>query len=252
MAPHGSQPPPPGGFGYPPAEGQVPVAPFQQPGYVPRPPPPSAFSIMRKVRLILVLVFGVPCLILVVAVIVNMELAERRDYVIFDNVGATPLTVVVDDKPVATIAAKTERVHSKLVELDQGRHAVRVESDGKPIDQLAIDVPARGRFAKGMRAVVPIGGRMRYAMVSAVYVAPGEKVDEKETFEPLEPGQEGRVVTMPTTVSRIYLDDVDKPFSRTESIPKGSKFVRITHVCRITKSKTGTWQIGCPGAPQLD
>ena len=53
--------------------------------------------------------------------------------------------------------------------------------------------------------------------------------------------------------SRIYLDDVDKPFSRTESIPKGSKFVRITHVCRITKSKSsGGWQIGCPGAPQLD
>ncbi len=252
MAPHGSQPPPPGGFGYPPAQGQVPVAPFQQPGYVARPPPPSALSILRKVRLILILVFGVPCLILVVAVIVNMELAERRDYVLFDNVASGPLTVFVDDKPVATLAGKSERSHSKLVELAEGRHAVRVEGDGKAVDQLSIDVPARGRFDKGMRAVAPVGGRMRYAMVSAVYVAPGEKVDEKETFEPLTPEQDGRVVKMPTTVARIYFDDVDKSFSRTESIPKGSKFVRITHVCRITKSSSGGWRSGCPGSPSFE
>ncbi|MBL8608926.1 MAG: hypothetical protein JNL38_16490 [Myxococcales bacterium] len=198
----------------------------------------------------LTLVFGLPCLALVAYVIIRMELAERRDYVIFDNATAGPVVVHVDGHQVATLGTSAAE-RSRLVELEPGAHAVRVEGSGasggavQPLEESAITVPARGRFEKGMRAIYPVG-RARYALVTAVYVASGEDVPDKDSRRPLEP--QGKLVVLPKEVSRIYLDAIDKPFSRTESIPKGSKSVSITHVCRVRSARS----VGCPGAPEVE
>jgi len=200
---------------------------------------------------VLTLVVGLPCLALVGFVIIRMELAERRDYVIFDNATAGPVVVNVDEHQVATLGTSAAE-RSRLVELEPGAHVVRVEgargaTDGasQTIEETSITVPARGRFEKGLRAIYPVG-RARYALVTAVYVASGEDVPDKDSRRPLEP--QGKLVVLPKEVSRIYLDAIDKPFSRTESIPKGSKSVSITHVCRLR----GARSVGCPGAPALE
>lgn len=198
-------------------------------------------------RLVLTLVLGLPCLAIVVFVIVRMELAERRDYVIFDNATGAPVAVSVDGKEVAALGA-TPDGRARLVELEPGTHAVRVAgppaTDGasQTIEESSITVPARGRFEKGMRAIYPVG-RARYALVTAVYVASGEDVPDRDSLTPLAPS--GKLVVLPKDVSRIYLDAIDKPFSKTESIPKGSKSVKITHVCHLSAKGA----VGCPGAP---
>lgn len=247
MAPHGSHsPPPPGGFGGP-APG-APAAPFRH-GPAPA-PATSPLNVLRRIRLVLTLVVGLPCLALVGFVIIRMELAERRDYVIFDNATAGPVVVNVDGHQVATLGTSAAE-RSRLVELEPGGHVVRVEGSGAPgappqtLEESAITVPARGRFEKGLRAIYPVG-RARYALVTAVYVASGEDVPERDSRKNLEP--QGKLVVLPKEVSRIYLDAIDKPFSKTESIPKGSKSVSITHVCRLR----GARSVGCPGAPALE
>lgn len=204
---------------------------------------------LQRIKNVLMVTCGLPCLVLVVSVIVSYELDKRKDSLLLDNSLKMPVTVWVDEQQVATLAAagvgstSSERIH-----VARGSHVVVArDSDGNEVERVSLDVPEPPEDGTPLRALLCIGSKHRYALATAVYTSGDGVVEPKEgdgiRLLPLPTP----LVMLPADVDILALDSLDKPFLRSTKM-YGSDPVRVTHLCRLrAPEEDGSSALGCSG-----
>jgi hypothetical protein len=203
------------------------------------PPASKALSALRIVRLVLVFVIGVPVLLFIAGAIVYALLDERKNLVVFDNGTAQTVEVFIDGQRKGQVGGKGDLLS---VHVDDGEHAVRLESGGRVVEESRFATGKRAGFwGHGLRAIYSVGGKTRYALVTVVYVAPGASVTEENEVNEI--ASSGHLVELPREYGLAIARDLDRAFPETTSIPEGKKLVKETHVCRLDRLR----KVGCPG-----
>ena len=187
---------------------------------------------------------GLPCLVLVVAVIVMHELDERKDSLLLDNSLDVPVEVFIDGAKVASLVPAGSREHAaERVHVAPGRRTIVARTaKGDEIERAEVEV-APAATGERYRGLLCIGRRHRYAIATAVY-------SEKE-FDPL-PTDGLRLlplpeplVPLPPDVDILALDALDRPFLSSEKT-YGDAPRRVTHLCRILGDGPEP-RLGCSG-----
>ena len=230
--------PPAGGFGAP--GGNAPVQ------YSPNPPPPPSRWNLARLSRIFILVTGLPCLALVVAVGVSSCLDKKRDLVVFDNQLDAPAEVIVDGQLVQTIKPRSTFWIHPVVKLPEGAKHITVRANGVVVSETNVSIPPRQGDQQGYRGLYVIGPTREYAIVKMPYFS--DDGPHVETFSIGPVPTPDPLVELPRELTSSQISSINGPFSRSESMPKGAKVYWKVQLCTLDRR---TNALGCSGAPQL-
>jgi hypothetical protein len=192
-------------------------------GYAPRYPAREA----SKVRL----GFAVLVALLILPIVAWGALFAKRETknsVVFANNGAEAIDLVVDGVARGKIAARA----SVTLDVALGEH--RVVAGG---ERGSFSIPSR-RDGVRARGLYNVGGKSGLAIVTKYYAVGRAPFEDK--VEPIAEGT--RFMLLPNAMGGDALA-VDRAFPDGVSVPRGTTYTTVTHLCRITAPGT----VGCAG-----